>query len=182
MAVVLCGWCLTLRLGRHFPPRTLSTNHVAPFQGTRGCRWDKKKLKIESLHSFFLFTACRGGGGDVFFFGAAVCRWMEDVFIINRLFPITNQCSLRHVTFSGVLSPSGCVTLKSISQNTLVKKQELLWNGWIKPTDVEMKIKATDTSYGFDQVKPATIATTTTDGRFPRGTDAEVFRLQTWNF
>lgn len=115
-ADVLLSGCLRW----HFP--LSSTNHVAPFRGTRGCRWDEEeKLKIASLHSFFLFTACRGGEGGDFFWCCSL--QVNGGCFQDKLFPIMNQCALRHVTFSGLLLPSGCVTLMSISKNTLVKNK-----------------------------------------------------------
>lgn len=68
------------------PPTTtfLSSNHVPPSRETRGCRWEEEKLKIASLHSFFSSQHVEGGEKGGFFFGAAVCRWMEDVFLQKR--------------------------------------------------------------------------------------------------
>lgn len=114
MAVDWCSWCLTLRL----------PDSCGSFSRNTGMQMRQGGEAKNSIHSFFLFTACRRGEGGVFFF---LCCCSLQVnggrFNINSLGLVSNQCSLTFVTFSGVILPSSCLTFMSISQNTRVRNK-----------------------------------------------------------
>lgn len=107
---------------RHFPP--FIHQSCGSFSRNTGMQMRRGEAK-NSIHSFFSLNSMQRGRRRrfVFFCGAAVCRWMEDVFIINGLGPVWNRCSPTFVTFSGVNLAQRLFDFRVTSQNTLVRNK-----------------------------------------------------------